>query len=103
MSFLKPYHEDSDPIREQTKRASPLIQKELEREAERILNHKSLRENCKNRRVIFIAKWKGLSDSEVTWEKSEAFWQFEDHIRQYLDSRLTRALDSSDDGSLLAV
>lgn len=102
VSFLKPYHEDPDPTRKQAKRAPPLIQKELEREAERILNHKSSGESHKNRRVSYLVKWKGLPESEATWEKAEALWQFEDRIREYLDSRPTRTSGSTDGGGLSA-
>lgn len=59
VSFLKPYHEDPDSDRKQTKMALPVILKEFEHEVERILTHK-----------IYLLKWRGLLESEAMWEKA---------------------------------
>ena len=49
VSFLKPYHEDLDAERVQTKRAPPLVMKQFDREIEKILDHRSMGHNRKNR------------------------------------------------------
>ena len=49
VSFLKPYHEDLDAERVQTKRAPPLVMKQFDREIEKILDHRTMGHNIKNR------------------------------------------------------
>ena len=48
VSLLKPYHEDLDAERVQTKRAPPLVMKEFDREIEKILDHRTMGHNRKN-------------------------------------------------------
>lgn len=65
--------EDPGSAKKQTKMVPPLIQNELECEVEGILNHKSLEESHKNKRVIYLLKWSGLPKSEAMWEKAEPY------------------------------
>ncbi|RVW98465.1 Transposon Tf2-8 polyprotein [Vitis vinifera] len=60
VSFLKPYHEDLDAERVQTKRAPPLVMKQFDRELEKILDHRTMGHSKKNRRTDFLVQWKGF-------------------------------------------
>lgn len=71
LSSLKPYHDHPDSTRKQANRALALIQKELEREVERSLTHKSLGESNKNGRVTYLFKQRGLPKDEAMLEKAE--------------------------------
>ena len=48
VSFLKPYHEDLDEERVQTKRVPPLVMKQFDQEV-KILDHKTMGHSRKNR------------------------------------------------------
>ena len=61
-----------------------MMRKEFERVAEQILDHRIERMSKKNRRTFFLVKWKGLADSEASWEKDTTLWQFERLILDYL-------------------
>ena len=70
VSFLKPYHEDLDVERVQTKRASPLVMKQFDREIEKILDHRTMgHSRKKNRRTDFLVQWKGVSETEASWKR----------------------------------
>ena len=49
VSFLKPYHEDLDEERVQTKRVLPLVMKQFDQEVKKILDHKTMGHSRKNR------------------------------------------------------
>ncbi|RVW59558.1 Transposon Tf2-11 polyprotein [Vitis vinifera] len=54
--FLKPYHEDLDTEKMQTKRAPPLVMKQFDREIEKILDHRTMGHSKKNRRTDFLVQ-----------------------------------------------
>ena len=58
VKFLKPYYEDLDAEMVQTKRAPSLIMKQFDREIEKILDHRTMGHNRKNRRTDFLVQWK---------------------------------------------
>ena len=63
VSFLKPYHEDLDEERMQTKQASPLVMKQFDQEIEKILDHRTMGHSKKNWRTDFLVQWKGTSEA----------------------------------------
>ena len=63
VSFLKPYYEDPDTKRVQTKRAPPLLMKQFDQEVEKILDHRTMGCSRKNRRTDFLVQWKRTSKS----------------------------------------
>ncbi|RVW70701.1 Transposon Tf2-8 polyprotein [Vitis vinifera] len=83
VSFLKPYHEDLDAERVQTKRAPPLVMKQFDWEIEKILDHRTMGQNRKNRRTDFLVQWKGISEIEASWERDVTLWQFEKEVQAY--------------------
>ena len=68
VSFLKPYHEDLDAERVQTKRAPPLVMKQFDREIEKILDHRTMGHSRKNRQTDFLVQWKGTSEAKAIGE-----------------------------------
>ena len=90
VSFLKPYHEDLDAERVQTKRAPLLVMKQFDREIEKILDHRTMGHNRKNRRTDFLVQWKGTSEAEATWERDVTLWQFETAVQAYWQTKSTR-------------
>ena len=83
VSFLKPYHEDLDAERVQTKRAPPLVMKQFDREIEKIWDHRTMGHSRKNRRTDFLVQWKGTSKAEATWKRDVTLWQFETAVQAY--------------------
>ncbi|RVW72817.1 Transposon Ty3-I Gag-Pol polyprotein [Vitis vinifera] len=94
VSFLKPYHEDLDAERVQTKRAPPLVMKQFDREIEKILDHRTIGHSRKNRRTDFLVQWKGISETEASWERDVTLWKFEKKVHAYWQSKSTRASTS---------
>ena len=83
VNFLKPYHEDLDEERVQTKRVPPLVMKQFDQEVKKILDHKTMGHSRKNRRTDFLVQWKGTLEVEATWEMDVTLWQFEEVVRAY--------------------
>ncbi|KAM7485714.1 hypothetical protein LguiA_001723 [Lonicera macranthoides] len=88
VSMLKPYHEDvEDPSRSESQRAPPIVTKSFDKEVEEVLATREVRRRgvppCKQ----FLIKWKGLPESETTWESQADLWQFEDKLRRYEATR----------------
>ena len=91
VSLLKPFHEDpEEPSRGVSKRAPTAVVTSFDKEVEEILADRVVRRRgVPNYREYFI-KWKGLPDTEASWETEDSLWQFQDSIRSYKDSA-TRA------------
>ncbi|RVW30894.1 Transposon Tf2-12 polyprotein [Vitis vinifera] len=102
VSFLKPYHEDLDAERVQTKRAPPLVMKQFDREIEKILDHRTMGHSRKNRRTDFLVQWKGISETEASWERDVTLWQFEKEVQAYWQSKSTRASTSAGGGGFVS-
>ncbi|KAE8673495.1 Detected protein of unknown function [Hibiscus syriacus] len=62
-----------------------------EREVEAIHAEKAVHGVGKRPRHEYLVQWKGLPESEGSWEPSEALCQFRDKIDQFHSSRTTRA------------
>ena len=84
VSMLKPYHKDTeDPDRGKSSRAPARIRMEFDKEAEEMIADRTVREANNHPRLEYFVKWKGLSDSESSWELTQALWQFEDLIEKF--------------------
>ncbi|KAF5947292.1 hypothetical protein HYC85_013249 [Camellia sinensis] len=59
---------------------------QLDKEVERILDHKTEEMSKKNRRTHYLVKWKGLPESDTSWEKDVKLWQFEKQVVVYLNT-----------------
>ena len=102
VSILKPYHEDLDTERVQTKRTPPLVMKQFHREVEKILDHRTMGHSRKNRQTNFLVHWKGTSKEEATWERDVTMWQFETVIQAYWHTKSTRASTSVGGGGFVS-
>jgi hypothetical protein len=92
VSCLKPYYVDTeDPGRGESKRAPMGITATYDKEAESILADRVIRRKGYAPRQEYLVQWKGLPDSETSWEQAEALWQFEDLIRRFHEEDATRA------------
>ncbi|KAK4278290.1 hypothetical protein QN277_016155 [Acacia crassicarpa] len=91
VSMLKPFHEDKDdPDRAISTRAPPTMTKSFDREIEEVLADRVVRRRGVPPSTQYLIKWKGLPESEATWEPQEDLWQFEDHLHRYKDKSVTR-------------
>ncbi|RVW60314.1 hypothetical protein CK203_084108 [Vitis vinifera] len=53
----------------------------------------------KNRRTDFLVQWKGISETEASWERDVTLWQFEKEVQAYWQSKSTRASTSVGGGA----
>ncbi|KAE8717235.1 nuclear transcription factor Y subunit C-4-like [Hibiscus syriacus] len=90
VSMLKPYHADKeDPSRGYSHRAPPVVTKSYDKELETMLTSRTVRKRGVSPRTEYLIKWKGLPESEATWELSEDLWQFKEHLKAYEATRTT--------------
>lgn len=86
VSMLKPYHEDKDdPSRGISKRTSTAVVDSYDKEADIILDDHTIRKCGVPPSKEYFVKWKGLLESEVTWELANALWQFVRKIEEYYE------------------
>ena len=91
VSMLKSYHKDTeDPNSGKSSRAPTGIRMEFDKEAAEIIADKTVREANNHPRLEYFVKWKGLSDSESSWEPARALWQFEDLIEKFYREKAQR-------------
>ena len=91
VSMLKSYHQDTeDPDRGKSSRAPTGIRMEFDKEAEEILADRTVREANNHPRLEYLVKWKGLPDSENSWEPARSLWQFEDLIEKFRQEKTKR-------------
>ncbi|KAL3499768.1 hypothetical protein ACH5RR_038861 [Cinchona calisaya] len=53
--------------RRQAKCAPPVIRKQFEKEASKVLNHRTMGQSKKNRRTDYLIHWKGETEADATW------------------------------------
>ncbi|KAE8661278.1 hypothetical protein F3Y22_tig00116012pilonHSYRG00001 [Hibiscus syriacus] len=88
--LAKPYHADKeDPSRGYSHRAPPVVTKSYDKEVETVLTRRTVRKRGVPPRTEYLIKWKGLPESEATWELAEDLWQFEEHLKAYEATRTT--------------
>ncbi|XP_039049894.1 heterochromatin protein 1-like [Hibiscus syriacus] len=67
-------------------RAPVGVKVSYEREVEAIHAERAVHGVGKRPRHEYLVQWKGLPESEGSWEPSEALWQFRDKIDQFHSS-----------------
>ncbi|XP_040932038.1 uncharacterized protein [Gossypium hirsutum] len=92
VSMLKPFHEDQeDPNRGKSERAPMGVKVSYDREVENIEADRVIRRKYHRPQHEYLVRWKGLPDSEASWEPAEALWQFQGKIDQFHKEDATRA------------
>ena len=76
VSYLKPYHKDKDdPSRGLSKRAPTAVVTSYDKEIEHFLADRVIRRRGVPPDMEYLVKWKGLPESEASWEPVNALWQ----------------------------
>ena len=79
VSYLKPYHRDKDdPNRGMSKRAPTTIVTSYDKAIELILVDQIIRRQGVPHATKYLVKWKGLSESEASWEPADALLQLQE-------------------------
>ncbi|RVW69256.1 Transposon Tf2-8 polyprotein [Vitis vinifera] len=90
-SYLKPYHEDKDdPSRGLSKRAPTAVVTSYDKEVEHIIADRIIRRRGVPPATEYLVKWKGLPESEASWEPANALWQFQEQIERFRAEDATR-------------
>ncbi|CAO2825208.1 unnamed protein product [Amaranthus hypochondriacus] len=78
VSMLKPCHADpEDHARGKSQRAPTVVVTSFEKDIESIEANRVIRRQGVPSYNEYFVRWKGLPDSEASWEKEEDLWQFE--------------------------
>ncbi|KAL4572161.1 hypothetical protein LXL04_018930 [Taraxacum kok-saghyz] len=84
VSLLKSYNRDlEDTSRNESHRAPVANIVSFEKEVEEILSDRVMHKRGTPKWTEYYVKWKGLPDSESTWEREQDLWQFRDKIDDY--------------------
>ena len=90
-SYLKPYHGDKDdPSRGLSKRAPTTVVTSYDKKVEHVLADRVIRRRGVPPAKENLVKWKGLPESEASWELAEALWQFQEKIERFRVEGVTR-------------
>ena len=91
ISYLKPYHRDKDdPNRGMFKRAPTTIVTSYDKAIELILVDQIIRRQGVPPATKYLVKWKGLSESEASWEPADALLQLQEQIERFRAKGATR-------------
>ena len=90
-SYLKPYHGDKDdPSLGLSKRAPTTVVTSYDKEVEHVLADRVIRRRGVPLATEYLVKWKGLPESEASWEPVEALWQLQEKIERFRAEGATR-------------
>ncbi|KAK0583482.1 hypothetical protein LWI29_037430 [Acer saccharum] len=78
-----------DLSRDESKRAPITVVTAFDKDVEYILADRVIQKRGVPNYTEYLVKWKGLPDSEVSWERGDTLWQFTEHIQQYKDEDAT--------------
>ena len=96
VSMLKHFHEDQgDPARGESQRAPIRVKISFDRDIESIMADRVVRRKNYMPRHEYLVRWKGLPDSEASWESAEALWQFQREIDRFHGKSATRMSPNS--------
>ena len=88
---LKPCHEDKeDPGRGISKRAPTIVVTSYNKKVDYIMADRVMRKNNFKPYTEYLVKWKGLPESEASWEPANTLWQFQKQIEQFRAGGSTR-------------
>ena len=91
VSNRKPYHENKeDPGRGISTRAPTAVVTSYDKEVDYIMADRVLRKNNFMPYKEYLVKWKGLPESEASWELADTLWQFQKQNEQFRAERSTR-------------
>ncbi|XP_073151819.1 uncharacterized protein [Henckelia pumila] len=89
VSMLKPYYPDEeDTSRGDSHRAPPVVTNSFDKDVEEVHSKRIERRRGVQPRIQYLIKWKGLPESEATWETKHDLWQFKELLYQF---EVTRA------------
>ncbi|RVX18882.1 hypothetical protein CK203_006869 [Vitis vinifera] len=73
-----------------SKRAPTAVVTSYDKEVELILADRVIRRRGVPPATEYLVKWKGLPESEASWEPAEALWQFQEQIERFRAEGATR-------------
>ncbi|KAL6127778.1 hypothetical protein ACLB2K_071141 [Fragaria x ananassa] len=93
VSMLKPFHEDEeDPSREVSHRAPTAVVTSFDKEVDEILADRVIRRRGVPCYKEYLIKWRGLPNTEASWESEDILWQFKDKIQRYNEGAMRASL-----------
>ncbi|KAI3412628.1 Hydrolase_4 domain-containing protein [Psidium guajava] len=92
VSMLKPFHfDEGDPDRGKSQRAPIGAKTSYDRDVDYIMADRVVRKRYCAPKKEYLIRWKGLPESEATWELADSLWQFQKQVEAYLAESATRA------------
>ena len=73
-----------------SKRAPTPIVTSYDKEVEHIIVNQVIRRRGVPPATEYLVKWKGIPESEASWELADALWQFQEQIEQFRAEDATR-------------
>ena len=73
-----------------SKRAPIAVVTSYDKEVEHVLADRVIRRRGVPPATEYLVKWKGLPESEASWEPRDALWQFQEQIEQFRVEGATR-------------